>query len=293
MIPLDSIQHITRGSPLTVRNIFSEFNPTLDQTTIIYESENSSKNLLGQVFHEIGAQSSQLTYLIADQDDDPAQVATILEDLCRISAEWGAYYVMADLDIESPFLKAFRCVDFNIWAKQHLWQIPLEEKTIDHYARQWRVWQKEDINAMRSLYQCLVPKIFHNLEPLKQHNTLGLLYQNNESEIKGYVDLVYGPKGIWALPMIHPDCADDPEIIINMLKALPKRGKRPVSICIRSYQPWLDDLMQRLDAFKSSEQVLLVKYMAVPQRVSATLDLAELKNGRADKSLPVAHIKSK
>ncbi len=249
--------------------------------------------MVGQVSHQLGSQSAQLIYLLAGEDDDLSNVTELLEEMTRASATWGAFSLMCELDTLSPFLEAFRRIDFNVWAKQRFWQLDPARITSEKSEHCWRVWNSCDINAMRALHQSLVPKIFHNLEPLTRRAMLGLVYTDAHGDLKGYVDLVYGPKGIWALPIIHPGTADDPQVISDMLACLPSPGKRPVSICVRSYQPWLDDLMQQLDATCSPEQVLMVKYMALRQKVSNALELPDLKNSRADTSLPVAHIEQK
>lgn len=214
----------------------------------------------------------------------------MLEEMCVASGEWGAFCIMCELGAESPLFESFRRVDFNVWAKQRFWRISSESYSKKSPAFAWRLWNNGDIKAMRMLHQNLVPKIFHNLEPLSRREMLGLVYLDNQNSLKAYVDLVYGPKGIWALPIIHPDCADDPQIICDMLAALPKPGKRQISICVRSYQPWLETMLEQLSAESSLEQELMVKYLALRQKVTARLDLAELKNGRVETGLPVAHI---
>ena len=287
---LDGVQAVTHGSPLAFINLISSVTPTLDRQSIIIESEKAHDALFGQVAHSIGSQFARLKFIIADEDDDQGKVVVLLEELCKASAHWGAFCVMCELEANSPLFEAFRRVDFNVWAKQYIWQILPQICTKKPVASAWRLWNSSDIKAMRALHQSLVPKLFHNLEPMTRRNMLGLVHMDCKNSLTAYVDLVYGPKGIWALPIIHPDCADDPQIICDMLAALPTPGRRKVSICVRSYQPWLEHLLEQLDAERSPEQVLMVKYLALRQKVNASLELAELKNGRAETGLPVAHI---
>ena len=48
-----------------------------------------------------------------------------------------------------------------------------------------------------------------------------------------------------------------------------------------------------MSAESSPEQVLMVKHLAIRQKVSNAFELRALDNGRANSGLPVAHIEQK
>ncbi|MFH1446755.1 MAG: hypothetical protein ABIG43_05005, partial [Chloroflexota bacterium] len=120
-----------------------------------------------------------------------------------------------------------------------------------------------------------------------------MVYYNAEGVLQGYADMVYGPRGIWILPIIHPTTADNPEVLLGLLSELPFPGKRPVYVCVRSYQTWLEDGLNRMEAEVSPEQVLMVKHLALKQKIYSNLEVRSLESGRADTGLPVVHFKQK
>lgn len=293
MHSLDSIRHLTRGNPLFLGNLLTSANPTYDLLTAVCEVEDSRTLLISQILHRIGSQSSHLAFLIADEADDVTLITALLEEMIRAAGDWSTLNILCELAFDSPFMEAFRRADFNVWVKQRIWRFdPTSFHTFGEN-NPWRAWHSDDIKCIRALYKNLVPRLFHNLEPLTRRSMLGLVYYQDNGTLGGYADLVYGPKGIWALPVIHPEVADEPDVLHTLLAALPSPGRRPVYICVRSYQPWLEQAMQGMNAESSPEQVLMVKHLAIHQKVSNAFELRALDNGRANSGLPVAHIEQK
>ncbi|MCJ7695576.1 MAG: hypothetical protein MUO40_09130 [Anaerolineaceae bacterium] len=209
------------------------------------------------------------------------------------TGHWGAFNLTCELESDSPFFEAFRRADFKVWAKEHFWQISSPQPNLNENKYAWRIWNSKDIRAMQSLYQTLVPSLFHSVEPLSRKTMLGMILFAPDGDLLAYADLVYGPKGIWILPIVQPQAASDPALLTSLIDALPSRRKRPVRICVRSYQPWLEDTLQRMHAESSPEYLLMVKYMALRQKVQSAHRLNPLENGQTEKGLPVAHIKRK
>jgi len=284
---------LTRGNPTSFPNLIAAGSPLFDSTTVVCDREDGTSKMMCQVSHQIGSQSAQLSYLIAGEDADPGELACLLEKLVKEAGEWGAMNLTCELESNSPFFETFRRADFNVWANERFWTIDKQALNIDPKSHNWRIWNSADVKAMRALYQNIVPRLFHSIEPLTRKSEMGMILFNKDNSLMGYADLVYGPKGIWALPIIHPEWADDPQLLPSLLTVLPNRGKRPVYLCIRSYQPWLEDTLTRMDAHASQEYVLMVKYMALRQKVESLLDKRILENGRADHSVPVARARHK
>ena len=60
---------------------------------------------------------------------------------------------------------------------------------------------------IRSLYNNLVPGLVQQVEPLPPDQLRGMVYYQ-QGELLAYVELRYGPRGIWAQPFVHPDAED-------------------------------------------------------------------------------------
>jgi hypothetical protein len=245
-----------------------------------------------QATHQINSPSANLTFLIAETEHDQTALISVLERIIQICGEWGAMHLLCELELNSPYFETFRHADFKVWAKQHLWNINNQDVVEEKLKYKWHSWNKNDFKGMRILQQSIVPRIFQNLEPLMHREISGLVHTNKDGIVRGYADLVYGPKGVLVFPIIHPESAQDPKILSDMIAALPPFGKKPLAVCVRSYQPWLDELLHQMNAECGPEGALMVKYMAILQKVTNTLDIRVLENGRADTGLPVAHIKN-
>ncbi len=217
----------------------------------------------------------------------------MIEELVMETGHWGAFNLTCELESDSPFFEAFRRADFKVWAKEHFWQISSRQPNLNENKYTWRIWNSKDIRAMQSLYQTLVPSLFHSVEPLSRKTMLGMILFAPDGDLLAYADLVYGPKGIWILPIVQPQAASDPALLTSLIDALPSRRKRSVTICVRSYQPWLEDTLQRMKAESSPEYILMVKYMALRKKVQTAPLLRPLENAQTEKGLPVAHIKRK
>ena len=260
---------------------------------VVCEPDESGKRLISQIRFQIGAQSAQLGFLILNEDVNEGAITALLEEMIKTAGIWGALNVTCELESEALFYEAFRHADFIVWAKQKLWRfkrVPREYK-VEKF--QWRVWNSDDARDMRGLYNAVIPKLLHNLEPLSRRAMLGMVYYNAEGVLQAYADMVYGPRGIWILPIIHPTTADNSEVLLGLLSGLPFPGKRPIYVCARSYQPWLEGVLGQMDAEVSPEQLLMVKHLVITQKVSYKLEVHSLESGHADTGLPVIHFEQK
>jgi hypothetical protein len=80
--------------------------------------------------------------------------------------------------------------------------------------------------------------------------------------IKCYVNLARGTRGMFLMPFIQPETTDVAERLMDLLNHLPSRGSRPVYICVRSYQDWLEPALEDMGAKVSPRQAVMVKHLA-------------------------------
>jgi hypothetical protein len=137
----------------------------------------------------------------------------------------------------------------------------------------------------------LVPPLIQPIEPLTRLETLGMVCYDEKGELQAFADLVYGPVGVWVLPFVHPQSSSDTTgILLQLVLDLPDVGGRPVYLASRSYQPWIDSALETSPAERGSEQALLVRYIALRQRVTSTLTFSQVENGQAEPTYPVTPI---
>ncbi len=103
-----------------------------------------------------------------------------------------------------------------------------------------------------------------------------MVYQQND-DLLAYVELRYGPRGIWAQPFFHPDAQDVTERFFDLMHALTDRGSRPVYLCVRSYQSWLEPAIEELGAEAGSRQAVMVKHLSSLQKAARPLAVPTLE----------------
>ena len=289
---MDNIQTLTRGFPLSWYSVLSTFSPAENTFTGATVNEDGTRGAVGQVHQSSQISSAQIQFILAGEAP-LGELTVLLEGLSQEAGGWGAKQVIAELAPDSPIYPALRQAGFRVFGKQRLYRFQGEIDEMSAEGGHWRIWNSNDVNAMRVLYQALVPPLIQPVEPLTRLEMLGLVFYDEQGELQAFADLVYGPAGIWVLPFIHPQSTMDfSGLLARMIRDLPERNTRPVYIVARSYQPWVETALDALDGDRGPEQALLVKYLAYRQPVTADLAFGALENGGANPHLPVAPIQN-
>ena len=63
-------------------------------------------------------------------------------------------------------------------------------------------------------------------------------------------------------PLIHPEATQVGEKLASLITHLPERRNRPVYVCVRSYQAWLEPVLADLGARGADRQAVMVKHLA-------------------------------
>jgi hypothetical protein len=74
--------------------------------------------------------------------------------------------------------------------------------------------------------------------------------------------VTHGAYGIVLTPLIHPEAVDVGSKISMLISHLPDRRNRPVYVCVRSYQAWLEPVLADLGAKAGQRQAVMVKHLA-------------------------------
>lgn len=288
---LDYLRLVTRGEPFTLRNLMHSISPPVEQY-IAYCDNDPERPCYAQVISRVDETQGQLTFLGALADTDQSDIACLLENLIANAGKWGTYYITCDLPTDSPHLPGFKKAGFITWANQTIFRLAptvLEDKKTEY---PWRTWNANDMRAMTSLYRGVVPGLFQPIEPLTRKAALGLVLFNPEGELIGYADLDYGPKGVWAQPVLSPE-ANDPQILSDLQKAIPNLSNRPVFLAARSYQPWLASLAAQLPGDTQGSQLLMVRYLVRQSKAAEPQAFALYEVGNIERSMPVSQIRQK
>jgi len=244
--------------------------------------------LFGQATHTLGNASARLSFLTPQDELGSIGLVPLVEHLAVQVGRHGGLHILAEVDELSPGFEALRRAGFGIYARQCIWRLPdgPAGKSLEG-AR--RALLPRDLASVRFLYYNLVPGLVQQVEPPPTNRLQGLVYYRG-TELLAYIDLKYGPRGIWAQPFVHPDAEAVTDNLLCLLQDLPYRSGRPVYVCVRSYQAWLESEIRSIGAQPAPRQAVMVRHLAITQRVAQTLTLAV--NGNTEPTVPVARYKS-
>lgn len=307
---LDSALLMTRGPLLLPGAVFSYLAPAMGVFTCVASGDGSGR-LIGQFIHLIGSPFSYITFFSPVTRLDGPNVSALVEYMLAQLGERGALRLLADVDEHAVAFEALRLQGFAIYTRQRIWQLAgpaadgkpsaviLPADTPEplpgngkHGPPAWRSAVSQDEIPIRVLYNNLVPGLVQQIEPFATQRPKGMVYYE-QGDLLAYVELRYGHRGIWAHPFVHPDANDLAGKFIALLKKIPNRRSRPVYICIRSYQAWLEAAIEDLGAEAGPRQAVMAKQLVAPYKVRSTFAIPALEGGQPEVTAPVARLESK
>lgn len=122
----------------------------------------------------------------------------------------------------------------------------------------WSRVRSVSLPAVQSLYHQIVPPL---LQPVEPQPKIPLGWLSNDGA-KCHVSVTHGAHGIVLTPLIHPEATDVSAKLASLISQLPDRRSRPVYVCVRSYQAWLEPVLADLGAKSGPRQAVMVKHLA-------------------------------
>lgn len=256
-----------------------------------YLSEQEGAPLVAQASHVAGHTSAQMSYIAPRTRLDFEALTCLMEGILSAIGERGAFYITAEVDEQSRVLEVLRHTGFGIYARQRIWRLKMNGRHGASTAG-WRSAGRQDEAGIRFLYAELVPGLVQQVETLPPGKLRGLVYYKG-TEMLAYVDVEYGLSGILAQPFIHPDAEDVAGTLVTLLRSLPDFYSRPVYVRVRSYQSWLEALLEKHEAQVALNQAVMVRYLTAARRVTQVTSVPALNGSKPEPTVPVARIESK
>lgn len=279
---LNSALGLTRGEMISPSVLISYLTPASGVFTWIYPDD--EQPILGQISHIPESPFIRVSFLAPARAIKTPKARDLIDHLSKQAGQQGAFHLLGEVDELDPVYEVLRSAGFGIFARQRIWKI-MEENKGDQTFPKWVSVKDQHIVAVQSLFHNVVPGLVGQVEPLNINNLQGLV-SYKDGELIGYVDLKYGHRGIWAQPFIHPDVEDIDAHLMGMIHSIPDRRGRPIYICVRTYQSWLEPALCEMNSQSSPLQAVMVKRLAVHQKVA----LQALPNleGQKEITAPVA-----
>lgn len=253
-VGLDATRTLTRGNPLGAVGLLSYVNPSRHIYSAIANGEDDP--VLGGITHTPDETFAKLYYLAPASQLDHPRIPDLIENLSAQAGTWGAFHVLAEVGETSDAFVSLRKSGFSVYAWQRMWDVSEITESTPGFA--WTRVKSVDLHSVQSLYHQIVPPLLHPVEP-QPRKPLG--WMCNEG-VKCYVSVAHGMYGIVLTPLIHPEAADVSGKLASLIGNLPDRRNRPVYLCVRSYQAWLEPVIEDLGAKAGQRQAVMVKHLA-------------------------------
>lgn len=287
MLYLDSALRLTHGSPFRLAGILTRLRPTNDFFTAVAPVADGTGPLIGQVYYHGGEQSAHLSYLLPMGELCSPALSALLEALAWQAGEWGAFHLLAEVDERSPVFEGLRAAGFSTYARQRVWRVDKPFSGTPAPDR-WQPAAGVDEHAVRNLHNLVIPPLVQAAEPFNLHLSHGLAFYQ-AGELVAYVETTGGPFGIFLRPLIHPDVEETPALLAGLIARLQPAANRPIYLAVRSYEAWLEPLLEDLGASVGPRQALLVRHLANAQRTLQALPHLNVLERRAEPSAHIAH----
>jgi hypothetical protein len=253
-IGLDSARTLTRGNPLGAVGLMAYVNPAKHIYAAIING--SKDSVLGGIIHTRDETFAKLLYLApASQLGHPA-LPELIENLAAQAGEWGAFHVIAEVDERSDAFVPLRRAGFSVYAWQRMWDV--SQIADSGSSVEWTRVRSIHLPSLQNLYHQIVPPLLQPVEP-QPNDAMG--WMCNEG-VKCYVSVSQGVYGIALSPLIHPEATDVGAKLASLVASLPDRRNRPVYVCVRSYQAWLEPVLADLGAQGADREAVMVKHLA-------------------------------
>lgn len=253
-IGLDTARTLTRGNPLGAVGLFAYVNPARHIYSAI--TNGGGQTVLAGIIHSRSEAFAKLLFIAPSAQLDHPDLPHLIENLSAQAGEWGAFHVLAEVDETSNAFVALRRAGFSVYAWQRMWDV--SRITEDSQSFVWTRVKTIHLPSVQSLYHQIVPPL---LQPVEPHPKTALGWMCNEG-VKCYVSANQGVYGIVLAPLIHPEATNVSEKLVSLIQHLPDRRNRPVYICVRSYQAWLEPVLADLGAQGGDRQAVMVKHLA-------------------------------
>jgi hypothetical protein len=181
----------------------------------------------------------------------------VVERLAVEAAGRGAHNLIAEVSEDSAEFEALRTAGFAVYARQSLWKLAGTLPAM-HNPVPLHPAGSADVIGVGTLFTNIVPRLVQQVEPVPNHRR-GYVMKRSD-ELIAFLDVRRGPLGIWVEPFLHPEAYDLSEaLLLTCLHGIPNRNERPVYVCVRRYQDWLQDILAQAGFEALGSQAVMVK----------------------------------
>jgi hypothetical protein len=286
ILALDSALVLTRGSPLGPAAVLTNLHPSHGSFIGVARSPKSVSPLIGQIIYRLGERSARLSFFTPESSVNTPDLNGLVERMAMQAGEWGAFNMLAELPEDHLSLEGMRRCGFVVYTRQRIWRLPTPNGSPNREDL-WKPVTSIDETGIRNLFHCLVPPLVQGAEAFPVQRLQGFVHRHH-GEVLGFVEGIYGPRGIYLLPLFHPTVENVDMLISDLMLHLTPLMGRPVYMAVRSYQSWIENALESLQTEPGERQALLVKHLAHTQRVYAfNSRRVAIENAKPEPTVPI------
>ncbi len=186
----------------------------------------------------------------------------LLDEVVSAIGQRGLHSLVAEVDETGDELVVLRRAGFAIYTRQDIWILSSRPATAS--AAQLRPHQPVDDWDVEWLYANTVPPLIQLVEPSPpDHGELWLLRENGELSAVVHAARDSGPT--WLQIFIHPNASAQADDIVAAAVQICERDEDfPLYCCVRRYQSWLQNALERNGFQHFKSQAVMVKHMTMP-----------------------------
>jgi hypothetical protein len=199
----------------------------------------------------------------------------LLDQAVVEAGQRGLHTLVAEVDEASDELPVLRRAGFIIYTRQDVWVLAGSEATLAEENKNiLRPRQADDDWNIQLLYANTVPRLVQQVEPMPPLQDGSGWVLHEENELAAFVHVHVGPVATWMRLFIHPSAETQADQIISAVVGQnPAAADRPIYCCVRRYQSWVQNALERSGFSLWGSQAVMVKHIV--QKVSKPLaDLA-------------------
>ncbi len=251
VLGLDITQLLTGGNPLEGLGLVKHWSPFHQVCSVITYGE---RPILGGISCNGEGELAHLLYLAPLSHLDTPALSAVLEALLEQALEWGALYVLAEVEASHPLLDAFRRLRFSVALLETFWELPKTQPKDTSWKAIGGGIQRGNFF---SHYHQLVPPMLQGIEhPNKRRQRIYAL------NAWGYALVSSGVYGTVVTPLFHPEMPEPLDALHHLAGLLQARYHRSLYLRLPAYQSWLESSLEQLGARFLSRQVLLIHHLA-------------------------------
>ena len=284
---LDALVAYTRGPHALQTALLDVLIPGRATHTLVARSQLSDETAaVGQIIHDLGHSVARLGFLGPAAFVEGSVGLRLLDALSYEAGLRGAHNLIAEVDEGLPAFECLRRAGFAIYARQQIWSWRGTPPSRQEHDDLWRQETPADADAVQVFVAALVPGLVLQVEGAPGRGRRGLLYWA-EGELRAYLDLERGPRGVWVQPYIHPAVEGVDQLLGAFLRRA-SEADRPASVCLRSYQGWMAGALDRLGFRRVAEQAVMVRRLAAAVLRPIPAAIPAINGGRVEPTTPFA-----